>query len=308
MVVTNLSGEVVADLMAEAIQRVSDLKRSLVATVGTPARYIRLTLGGHELNDDRTLLEEGLVRSDAADGAVHLGLVRTAVQQPSLLAIPEDDPMLVQFLVKCGADPNEKDDAGWTALHWAAHKDHTSVAAALLARSDFSVADAQDIGRHTALDSFAQKGHAETCQALALRPDFTKLNARGCNGNTVLHWAARSGHTAVCEALLRLDTFTALNEQNVHGWTALHYTAANGLLTASELLIAHPSFTAATDTTNNGETALHWAALNGHKDICRLLLHDGRLDAAVADVEGLLAVDGARRHGYAAVCELLLGG
>lgn len=302
---SSLSGDVVGEVKAESLQRIDEVKRAFVASAGTPARYIRLTIGGRELSDSRTLLEEGLVELVAADGFVHIGLVRSAVEQPSLLAVPEDDPMLVPFLVKCGADPNETDDTGWTALHWAAHHNHTSVAAAVLACSEFAATDAQDIGRHTALDSFAQKGHAEMCRLLATRSDFTQLNARGCNGNTPLHWAARSGHAAVCEALLELEGFIALNEQNVYGWTALHYTAANGLKQASELIISHPRFNAIAETTNNGETALHWAALNGHIDICRALLRDGHLDANVADVEGLSAMDGAKRHGHKAVCELL---
>lgn len=295
------------ELTAEHLQRVADVARALAAAAGAPARYLRLVLRERALVDDRTLVEEGLPGMVGQDGCVHLSLVRcTTVEAPSLLALSEDDPMLVPFLIECAADPNEQDDMGWTALHWAAHHQHIAVAAALLARPDFTAVDAQDIGKMTALHAFAKEGMAGLCKAITARMDFTKLNARGPNGNTALHWAARSGHGAVCEVLLALERFTAVDEQNLHGWTALHYAAAAGLLRVCELIIAHPCFQAIGEVTNNGETALHWAAVNGRLEVCKLLLGDGRLDAAAADVEGMVAMDGARRHGHEAVCELLL--
>lgn len=306
VVASRLSGDVVGEVHAEPLQRVDAVKRALVGPSGAPAKYLRLVLGDRELRDDCTLADEGLPGIAGEDGVVRVGLVRCPVEEPSLLAITEDDHLLVPFLVECGADPNETDELGWTALHWAAHHGHTAVAEAVLARPDFLSADAQDIGKMTALHSFAQHGLAGLCKALAARPDFTKLNARGPSGNTALHWAARSGHSNVCEAILCLEGFTAVNEQNLHGWTALHYAAAAGLLRVCELILAHPCFQAIGEVTNNGETALHWAALNGRLDVCKLLLADGRLDATAADVEGLVAVDGARTHGHKAVCALLL--
>jgi len=306
LLASKLSGEPMGEVQAEPLQRVADVKRSFVALAGAPARYLRLVLGARELQGDKTLEEEGLVGLANEEGVVPIGLLRSPVEAASLLAISEDDPLLVPFLIECGADVNETDELGWTALHWAAHHGHTAVCEAILSRPDFLAADAQDIGKMSALHAFAQHGFASLCKALAERPDFTKLNARGPNGNTALHWAARNGHADVCEVILSLEGFTALSEQNLHGWTALHYAAAAGLHRVCERILAHPDFQAVAEVSNNGETALHWAALNGRLDVCRLLLRDGRIDASVADVEGMVAVDGARTHGHKAVCALLM--
>merc|ERR1712194_413519 len=122
---------------------------------------------------------------------------------------------------------------------------------------------------------------------------------------TALHWAARNGHAAVCEIFLGLEDLHAVNEQNLFGWTVLHYAATAGMLRVCERLLAHAAFRAPVEVTNNGETALHWAAMNGHYDVCKLLLSTGGVDPGVQDVEGLLAEDGARRHGHEAICQLL---
>jgi len=295
--ISQISGAVLTELDVDELQRVGDVKRALAGVAETPQRCIQLLCGARRLSDEKTAAEEGL-----GPGA-ELVLVRLAPEVCSLLAIPEDDPLLVPFFINSGADPNETDENGWTALHWAAHRGQVAAGEALLAREEFVEVNHQDIGRMTALHIFAQLGYVGLCRALVRRPDFSALNARAANGNTALHWAARNSQADVCEALLGLDGFSAVNAQNVHGWTALHYAAAAGLTGVCEKLLGHPCFEAVAEVTNNGETALHWAALNGRLEVCRLLL--GRVDVLLPDVEGTTALDGARQHGHKAVCALL---
>ncbi|CAK0816131.1 unnamed protein product [Prorocentrum cordatum] len=295
--VIGLSGEHLQDVEVGPRGLVSEAKRALAPRAGAPPRHLRLVFEGRELRDENTVDEEGL--PDVA----RVSLVRSLPEFVSLLAIKEDDPLLVRFLLDAKADPNERDERGWTALHWASFRGHSNVGAGLIELPEFTSVNAQDIGRMTALLFFAQHGQLDLCERLAGRADFSALNARSVNGNTALHWAARNGHAAVCEGLLAMPGFTAVNDQNVHGWTALHYAAAAGLLSVCEKLLEHPSFAAISALTNDRETALHWAALNGRLEVCRLLAD--QIDARAVDVEGILAVDGARINGHAAVCAFL---
>jgi len=296
-----ISGEKLPEISVQSLHSIGSVKRLLSPLVRTPAQHLRLLFGTRFLDDDeRTVAQEQL--PPVAD----LSVVRCLPEAASLLGITEDDPLMVAFLADCGADLNETDDAGWTALHWAAHHNHTNVALALVANSSFVALNAQDTGGMTALHLAATRGLAEVCGALANHPDFEALNRRSVNGNTALHWAARSGHPAACEVLLGSERFSAVNEQNVHGWTALHYTAAAGLLAVCKKLLEHSEFSAAEQLTNNGETALHWAVLHGRTDVCKLL--QGHIDVAFQDAEGHSAIDWARTQGHPTICALLQDG
>lgn len=293
-----VSGSMLDIVHASPQQHGSELKRRFAEVTGTPVRYLRLLFSGQEISDDRVLAESGL-----GHGQVEVQLIRLPPPDvPSLLAIPEDDPLLVPFLLDCGADPDEVDDSGWTALHWAVLRHHNAVAEALLVHPDFTAVSAIDIGRMTALHFAAQEGLANLCSKLATKMTTASLNARASNGNTALHLATRNRHAHVCEVLLDLPNFQALNDQNGRGWTVLHYAAAGGLVDLCNRLLGMDSFTAATELTINGETALHWAAVNGHVEICQNLLR--RIDADVEDVDGFTAVEGAANGGQKDVCAL----
>jgi len=307
---TLISGAALPEVRVETHQCVRDVKQLLAAVTSTPVQHLKLMFDGRELLDDRTMSEEAL------PSETHVQLIRLPPPDmrdvPSLLSIVEDEPLLISLLLDCSADPDEVDELGWTALHWAVHRGLGAVAEALAQHPRFTLVDAADVGRMTALHLCAQKGLALACGRIASRLSLRALNARANNGNTALHLAARSGHAESCLALLAVPGFRAVNDQNTHGWTALHYAAAGGLDKVCKKLLFMPGFSASDERTLNGETALHWAALNGHVDICRLLLHS--CDVVAQDVEGLTALDGAERSGraigessgnHAAVCELL---
>mmetsp|Transcript_68388 Transcript_68388/g.164139 ORF Transcript_68388/g.164139 Transcript_68388/m.164139 type:complete len:396 (+) Transcript_68388:65-1252(+) len=291
------SGAEVEGLEVGMFEHIGSIKAKLAYRTSTPQQYQRLLHGTKELADERTLAEEGL-----SDGAV-LTFIRCAPTISSLHEILEDDPQLVPFLIEYGADPNDYDDTGWTALHWAADRRFLRVAEAIVGRADFTEVNALGFGRMSALHTAAIRGLSSLCSALMQRPDFLVGNTHSNNGNTALIWAARSGHPSVCKVLLTTEGFSAVNRQNVHGWTALHYAATSGMLEVCNLLLNRPDFDATKELTLCGETALHWAALNGHVDICKLLLEKG-VDPAVEDVDGLTALDGAMSNGHKEVQEL----
>mmetsp|Transcript_41999 Transcript_41999/g.94387 ORF Transcript_41999/g.94387 Transcript_41999/m.94387 type:complete len:370 (+) Transcript_41999:71-1180(+) len=297
--VVRMSGAAVHDVETTALERISTIKARLSQVTATPQAYQRLLYGTKELCDERTVAEEGLV-----DGA-HLTFVRLTPTISSLHEILEDEPLLVPFLIEFGADPNDFDDIGWTALHWAADRRFLRVAEAITARSDFTEVNALGFGRMSALHTAAIRGFPSLCNALLNRPDFSLGNAHSKNGNTALMWAARSGHPKVCQVLLMNESYVAVNKQNCHGWTALHYAATSGMLEVCELLLNRSDFDATHELTLCGETSLHWAALNGHADICKLLLDRG-VDPRIEDVDGLTALDGATSNGHKEVRELFL--
>lgn len=300
--VATLSGAELPQVEVHSLQWVADVKRMLAPSARAPSRYLRLLYQGRELQDDKTMAEEDLPEFAC------LALVRCPLEFGSFLAIPDDDPLFIPYLTDCGADPNESDDSsGWTALHWAADRGHVAFGKALLVQKEFTALNERCMGGMSAIHEAAKNGHQELIQALATHPDFTQLNSKATNSNTVLHCAARAGHGDVCSALLELKEFKELNAQNFHGWTALHYTAACGLLSVCEKLLDHVGFSSAAAVTNNGETALHWAASNGRVEVCLLLL-DRRVDPEIADVEGMVALDDARKNGHSAVCALLSSG
>lgn len=270
-----LSGAPLPEVQVAPCQTILEVKRALSHAAGAPAKYLRLIYEHGELDNWRTVSEENLPT------VATVSLVRFAPDVTTFLMIQEDDPLMVNYLLDCAANPNERDELGWTALHRAAHRDHASVAAALIALPEFTLVNAQDGGGTTALHLLAQRGLAACCQMLAQRADFEKLNAPSANGNTALHWAARNGHSAACEALLECPGLASLNSRNSSGWTVLHYAAAAGMVNICEKLLGHPEFSADGALTANGETALHWADKNGHQEVCKVLVdHQHRLDAA----------------------------
>src|SRR6266513_227582 len=106
----------------------------------------------------------------------------------------------VQKLLGEGADANAKDNAGWTALIWAAYFGRTDTVRALLVKG--ADVNAKGDSGKTVLMSAAVRGHADTVRALLEKG--ADVNAKSKAGRTALMSAADLGH---------LDTVRALLEQ-----------------------------------------------------------------------------------------------
>src|SRR6266700_514073 len=106
----------------------------------------------------------------------------------------------VQKLLGEGADANAKDNAGWTALMWAAFSGRAEIVRALLKKG--ADVNAMDDSGKTVLMSAALRGHADTVRALLEKG--ADVNAKSKTGRTALMSAADLGH---------LDTVRALLEQ-----------------------------------------------------------------------------------------------
>jgi ankyrin repeat protein len=101
--------------------------------------------------------------------------------RPDLLqAVIEGDLNRLQRLLAAGADPNIADNAGWTALHFAAQRQDVSQVRALLdAGAEVDPADAHgDTPLFRAV--FTYRGSASTIEALkAAGADLHRRNVEG---------------------------------------------------------------------------------------------------------------------------------
>ena len=116
-----------------------------------------------------------------------------------LLMVAEDGVLIkVQTALKKGANPNAKDDDGWTPLHYASFKGHVEIVKLLLERG--ANPNAKDnIGR-TPLHWAAFKGHFKIVELLLV--GGANPNAKDNIGRTPLHIAAQKGHVDVVKILL----------------------------------------------------------------------------------------------------------
>uniref|UniRef100_A0A8C3G4A9 Ankyrin repeat domain 39 n=1 Tax=Cyclopterus lumpus TaxID=8103 RepID=A0A8C3G4A9_CYCLU len=105
----------------------------------------------------------------------------------------------VKFLVQKGTDPNLRDSAGYTALHYASRSGHHPVCQFLLETG--ACASPQTSGGATPLHRSAYCGRLDVVRLLL----HHRADPMICDddGASPLHKAAEQGHEEVCELLLK---------------------------------------------------------------------------------------------------------
>ncbi|KAI5622063.1 ankyrin repeat domain-containing protein 39, partial [Silurus asotus] len=104
----------------------------------------------------------------------------------------------VRAFLKKGTDPNTKDQAGYTALHYASRAAHQQVCELLL---DYGAcANSQTHGGATALHRAAYCGHISIIKLLLEHKADPRLTDD--DGSTPLHKAAEQGHLETCTLLV----------------------------------------------------------------------------------------------------------
>jgi ankyrin repeat protein len=110
-----------------------------------------------------------------------------------LTAAEKGDAEAVGAELAAGADINQTDEGGWTALHLAAHNGHLAALEALIAEPTIDV-NSRNKWKSTPLSLAAAKGHYDCIQALVRHPQID-IDARAdYYGRTALIEAARNGH------------------------------------------------------------------------------------------------------------------
>ena len=193
-------------------------------------------------------------------------------------AVEQRQAALVRTLLAGGADANDAQVDGTTALHWAAYHDDLETARLLVAAG----AGVNAVNRYgvPALSLAARNGNAALVQFLI--EAGADPNAALLGGETVLMTAARTGSLAAVEALLASGADPDVQERREQ--TALMWAAAEGHTGIVDALI-----TAGADvhaSLESGFDPMFFAVREGHIEVVQRLLAAGvDVNAAVARAE-----------------------
>jgi ankyrin repeat protein len=100
-----------------------------------------------------------------------------------------------------GADINQTDEGGWSALHLAAHNARGPVLEALISHPQIDV-NSRNKWKSTPLSLAAAKGHHAAITALFKHPDIDIDVRADYYGRTALIEAARTGHLGIVKLLV----------------------------------------------------------------------------------------------------------
>ena len=173
----------------------------------------------------------------------------------------------VALLIRAGADLNASDERGRTPLHWAARYTLNDSMRLLLAGG--AAVGATDHAGETALHRAALRGQLRVMQVLLAAG--ADVNARAHFETTPLHFAVRRLDPA--PALLLAEHGAILDAPDEFGITPLHDAARNGSLRMARALIGAGADAGAADC--HGSTPLHVAARYGHEAVAAALLDEG---------------------------------
>jgi ankyrin repeat protein len=219
----------------------------------------------------------------AASCAATLGLPGRASATGLATAAREGDLAAARAQLAAGADANDVESDGTSALLWAVYQSSPELVALLLqSGADPNLANGFGV---TPLLQASRYGDVELMRALLTGGADAALAVR--DGETPLMAAARAGNTAAVQLLLEHGSDPNAAE-SVEGQTALMWAAAEGHMAVVDALLqagADPNQKARTseltkrsmrtDFPSGGFTALMWAARNGEEAMVRRLVTAG---------------------------------
>lgn len=256
------------------------------------------------------------VISRLAEEAIDLTVEDGMGQRALAVAAATRHPTTVKLLLDFGADPNDADFYGNTALHHAARWGDTSMAQALLAngadpslrnRDGVSPLDiAQPGGEFAAMlpvDSHVQAEGAFGVMAVQCRDAIearqagklmrllastnASLDETDRRGFALLHYAIQSSSLEMVRALLEAGAEVNVKDAT-SGWTPLMMASGGGELEIAKVLLMNGADVDVKEF--RGYTALHLAFINGdEKMIAALRL--AQPDESLANFQGEVAAD-----------------
>jgi len=241
-----------------------------------------------------------------------------AHETPLQIAALSDDSRIdiMKLMIDKGAKIHLKNKTNETPLHHAVRIDHVQ----LLLSAGVDI-DAQNSNGETALDLTdnkyirdlilsEKKKKIEESTNKKFKPGYSSLHITSEQGDTIkvenilltgvdvnartdtychtaLHLACNYGHTAIVELLL--DNHADINAENKAGETPLHTAARSSQLQEDIVQLLIKRGANVNSKTKQKKKPLHYAAQKGFKDVVRLLLDAGAVDAK--DHKGRRALD-----------------
>lgn len=207
------------------------------------------------------------VKDDSGESPLHFGLKRA------------DPPLdLIKELIRLGADVNEQDNNSQAPLYVVTRASGSTAIVSLLLSSGADIND-DDVFGCTALHSAAALGNLGVVTLFAEKG--ADLGLRDKKGNSALAWAAQRGNADVVKYLIQRlaaqGNESYITAVDIRGRTALHRAAAKGYVDVVEMLLTAEN----TDSTLLARdlipraTPLHAAAYQGHEMVVKMLLKNG---------------------------------
>ncbi|KAI3445838.1 hypothetical protein Pfo_002503 [Paulownia fortunei] len=165
-----------------------------------------------------------------------------------------------------GGEVNAKDNAGQTALHWAAVRG--SIAAADVLLQNGARVEVADINGYRAVHVAAQYGQTAFLNYIVAKyhADF---DVPDNDGRSPLHWAAYKGFADTIRLLLFRDA--CQGRQDKEGCTPLHWAALRGNVEACSVLAHAGSKEELMVKDKAGKTPVELASDKGHRHIALFL-------------------------------------
>ncbi|XP_071952953.1 E3 ubiquitin-protein ligase MIB1-like isoform X2 [Antedon mediterranea] len=246
-------------------------------------------------NGDSARCEEILSRHDLDANAQFAG--HTALQAASQNGHAEIIKVLMSHMV----DVEIEDKDGDRSIHHAAFGDEGSIIRIL--QCGGADLNARNKRRQTALHIGVNKGHLGVVKVLLELDAHPSL--QDSEGDTPLHDAISKKRDDILQLLL--DNSADICITNNNGFNALHHAALRGNPSAMRILLTQlPRPWIVDEKKDDGYTALHLAALNNHVEVAELLVHQGKANMDIQNVNQQTALHLAVERQHTQIVRLLV--
>lgn len=136
----------------------------------------------------------------------------------------------------CGGDPNERDDTGWTALHWASQEGYESIVSDLIGSG--ALVNLQDPSGITPLALAVGQERKDVVATLLRHGADPHLRIAAYGNGSALHLACAWGQLEMVRLLVGASAERP-NERDDEGMTPLDHAESGGFSSVAHYLREH---------------------------------------------------------------------